>query len=213
MNGKFIAIEGLEGAGKTNAIKQVGKILQEQGVHKIVFTREPGGTPLAEALRTLVKYGIDDEVITHEAELLMLYAARVQVLENVIKPAVTQGAWVVTDRYDLSSQAYQGGGRGIDSGLLNTLRDTILGNFYPDLTLYMDVAPSIGLKRVRSRTSGELDRIEVEPLAFFERIRSRYQILAEKDDRIITLDASQELSEVTSALRVQLIKWLKNKGY
>ncbi|KYP97302.1 thymidylate kinase, partial [Sodalis-like endosymbiont of Proechinophthirus fluctus] len=163
MNSKFIVIEGLEGAGKTSAIAEVVDVLRQQGIFDVVFTREPGGTPLAEALRTLIKDGAGDEPVIDRAELLMLYAARVQLMEGVIKPALTCGAWVVGDRHDLSSQAYQGGGRGIDTRLLKTLRDTVLGEFRPDLTLYLDIPPALGLARARAR--GELDRIEVESLA------------------------------------------------
>ncbi|OIV45753.1 dTMP kinase, partial [Sodalis sp. TME1] len=169
MNSKFIVIEGLEGAGKTSAIAEVVDVLRQQGIRDVVFTREPGGTPLAEALRTLIKDGVGDEPVTDRAELLMLYAARVQLVEGVIKPALARGAWVVGDRHDLSSQAYQGGGRGMDTRLLQTLRDAILGEFRPDLTLYLDIPPALGLARARAR--GELDRSEVESLAFFERTR------------------------------------------
>jgi thymidylate kinase (EC 2.7.4.9) len=139
MKSKFIVIEGLEGAGKTTAREAVVAVLHEQGIEDVVFTREPGGTPLAEQLRVLVKQGIDGEQVSDKAELLMLYAARVQLVENVIKPALARGAWVVGDRHDLSSQAYQGGGRGLDTQLMTTLRDAVLGDFRPDLTLYLDV--------------------------------------------------------------------------
>ena len=169
MKSKFIVIEGLEGAGKTTAREAVVAVLHEQGIEDVVFTREPGGTPLAEQLRVLVKQGIDGEQVSDKAELLMLYAARVQLVENVIKPALARGAWVVGDRHDLSSQAYQGGGRGLDTQLMTTLRDAVLGDFRPDLTLYLDVTPEIGLQRARAR--GELDRIEQESRYFFTRTR------------------------------------------
>lgn len=164
MNSKFIVIEGLEGAGKTSAIAEVVDVLRQQGIRDVAFTREPGGTPLAEALRTLIKDGVGDEPVTDCAELLMLYAARVQLVEGIIKPALARGAWVVGDRHDLSSQAYQGGGRGMDTRLLQTLRDAVLGEFRPDLTLYLDIPPALGLARARAR--GELDRIEVERWRF-----------------------------------------------
>ncbi|AHF74035.1 thymidylate kinase [Candidatus Sodalis pierantonius str. SOPE] len=206
MNSKFIVIEGLEGAGKTSAIAEVVDVLRQQGIRDVVFTREPGGTPLAEALRTLIKDGVGDEPVTDRAELLMLYAARVQLVEGVIKPALARGAWVVGDRHDLSSQAYQGGGRGMDTRLLQTLRDAVLGEFRPDLTLYLDIPPALGLARARAR--GELDRIEVESLAFFERTRARYQALA-ADARIVTIDASQPLAAVSAAIHARLTQWLR----
>jgi dTMP kinase len=136
----------------------------------------------------------------------MLYAARVQLVENVIKPALARGSWVVGDRHDLSSQAYQGGGRGIDSQLMTSLRDTVLGAFRPDLTLYLDLPPVIGLERARAR--GELDRIEQESLAFFERTRVRYLELAAADASIKTIDASAPLEQVSAAIRQALQHWL-----
>lgn len=209
MNGKFIVIEGLEGAGKTTARDLVVATLQQQGIRDIVFTREPGGTPLAEKLRDLIKQGIEGEKVTDQAELLMLYAARVQLVENVIKPALARGAWVVGDRHDLSSQAYQGGGRGMDIQLMSQLKRSVLGEFAPDMTLYLDVTPEIGLQRARAR--GELDRIEQESLNFFSRTRDRYLALAEADSRIKTIDATQSLEEVSGAIRHTLTQWLQEQ--
>lgn len=209
MNSKFIVIEGLEGAGKTTARDAVVSELQRHGINDIIFTREPGGTPLAEKLRELIKQGINDEPITDQAELLMLYAARVQLVENVIKPALARGAWVVGDRHDLSSQAYQGGGRGMDSELMRSLKQAVLGDFSPDLTLYLDVTPEIGLQRARAR--GALDRIEQESLNFFIRTRERYLALAAADSRIKTVDATQSLEQVTASLRQSLDQWLQEQ--
>ncbi|MEQ9947965.1 dTMP kinase [Pectobacterium aroidearum] len=210
MNSKFIVIEGLEGAGKTTARNIVVETLRSHGVKEVVFTREPGGTPLAEKLRELIKQGMTDEKVTDKAEVLMLYAARVQLVDNVIKPALANGQWVIGDRHDLSSQAYQGGGRGIDQQLLRSLRDTVLGDFRPDLTLYLDLPPAIGLQRARQR--GELDRIEQESLAFFERTRSRYQELAAEDDSILTIDASQSIDTVSADIQAALQQWLQQQG-
>lgn len=209
MKSSFIVIEGLEGAGKTTARDVVVNTLREQGITDIQFTREPGGTPLAEKLRDLIKQGVEGEQLTDKAEVLMLYAARVQLVENVIKPALARGCWVVGDRHDLSSQAYQGGGRGIDNQLLASLRDTVLGDFRPDLTLYLDLDPVIGLQRARAR--GELDRIEQESLAFFERTRERYLSLASEDPRIKTIDASQTLEQVSASIRQTLIDWVQQQ--
>ena len=207
MKSNFIVIEGLEGAGKTTAHVVVVNALRQHGVEEIVFTREPGGTPLAEKLRDLFKCGVDGEKPTVKAEVLMLYAARVQLVETVILPALARGAWVVGDRHDLSSQAYQGGGRGIDARLMGSLRDTVLGDFRPDLTLYLDLPPSIGLQRARAR--GELDRIEQEALPFFERTRARYLELAAEDSRIKTIDASQSIEQVTAAIELTLKNWFE----
>lgn len=206
MTGKFIVIEGLEGAGKTTARKVIVDTLRENGITDLVYTREPGGTPLAEKLRTLIKDGIDGETVTDKAEVLMLYAARIQLVDNVIKPALARGQWVIGDRHDLSSQAYQGGGRGIDRKLMESLRDTVLGDFYPDFTLYLDLPPETGLARARSR--GELDRIEQESLDFFRRTRAHYLELAESDPRIVTVDASQSMDNVHQSIRTAVLNWL-----
>lgn len=206
MTGKFIVIEGLEGAGKTTARQVIVDTLRENGITDLVYTREPGGTPLAEKLRTLIKDGIDGETVTDKAEVLMLYAARIQLVDNVIKPALVRGQWVIGDRHDLSSQAYQGGGRGIDRKLMESLRDTVLGDFYPDFTLYLDLPPETGLARARSR--GELDRIEQESLDFFRRTRARYLELAESDPRIVTVDASQSMDSVHQSIRTAVLNWL-----
>lgn len=206
MTGKFIVIEGLEGAGKTTARQVIVDTLRENGITDLVYTREPGGTPLAEKLRTLIKDGIDGEMVTDKAEVLMLYAARIQLVDNVIKPALARGQWVIGDRHDLSSQAYQGGGRGIDRKLMESLRDTVLGDFYPDFTLYLDLPPETGLARARSR--GELDRIEQESLDFFRRTRARYLELAEADPRIVTVDASQSMDNVHQSIRTAVLNWL-----
>lgn len=209
-NSKFIVIEGLEGAGKTSAIQTVVDTLKQQGITDLAFTREPGGTPLAEKLRELIKQGIEGEKVTDKAELLMLYAARVQLVENVIKPALAQGKWVIGDRHDLSSQAYQGGGRGIDKALMKSLRDTVLADFKPDLTLYLDLDPAVGLARARAR--GELDRIEKESMDFFYRTRERYQALAKEDTSIITIDASQDIDKVQADIRDVLNQWLTQEN-
>lgn len=212
MRSKYIVIEGLEGAGKTTARNTVVEALGESGVTDIVFTREPGGTLLAEKLRSLILdiKSVGDEVITDKAELLMFYAARVQLVETVIKPALARGAWVIGDRHDLSTQAYQGGGRGIDRHLLTTLRDAVLGDFAPDLTLYLDVDPRIGLERARAR--GELDRIEQESVDFFNRTRARYLELAAADSCIKTINASQPLEQVTAAVRETVTRWVKGQA-
>ncbi|MBS5773156.1 MAG: dTMP kinase [Enterobacter cloacae] len=212
MGSKYIVIEGLEGAGKTTARDVIVDTLKTLGVGDMVFTREPGGTLLAEKLRSLVLdiRSVGDEVITDKAEVLMFYAARVQLVETVIKPALASGNWVIGDRHDLSTQAYQGGGRGIDQTLLTTLRDAVLGDFRPDLTLYLDVTPEVGLKRARAR--GELDRIEQESLDFFNRTRARYLELVEQDPSIRTIDATQSLEEVVADIRRTVTAWVEEQG-
>lgn len=211
MRSNYIVIEGLEGAGKTTARNVVVDTLKELGIEQMVFTREPGGTQLAEKLRSLVLdiKSVGDEVIDVKAEVLMFYAARVQLVETVIKPALAEGQWVIGDRHDLSTQAYQGGGRGINQQMLATLRNAVLGDFRPNLTLYLDVTPEVGLKRARAR--GELDRIEQESLDFFNRTRARYLELAAQDDSIRTIDATQSLEGVTRSIRETITAWLQEQ--
>ncbi|MTH46535.1 dTMP kinase [Intestinirhabdus alba] len=212
MHSNYIVIEGLEGAGKTTAREVVVDTLKALGVRDLIFTREPGGTQLAEKLRSLVLdiKSAGDEVIVDKAEVLMFYAARVQLVETVIKPALASGAWVIGDRHDLSTQAYQGGGRGVDRQMLATLRDAVLGDFRPDLTLYLDVTPEVGLKRARAR--GELDRIEQESFTFFNRTRARYLELAAQSDDILTIDATRPLEEVKTAIRAAVTTWVKEQN-
>ena len=211
MRSNYIVIEGLEGAGKTTARNVVVDTLKELGIEQMVFTREPGGTQLAEKLRSLVLdiKSVGDEAIDVKAEVLMFYAARVQLVETVIKPALAEGQWVIGDRHDLSTQAYQGGGRGIDQQMLATLRNAVLGDFRPNLTLYLDVTPEVGLKRARAR--GELDRIEQESLDFFNRTRARYLELAAQDDSIRTINATQSLEDVTRSIRETITAWLQEQ--
>ncbi|MFM5578510.1 dTMP kinase [Aeromonas veronii] len=206
---KFIVIEGLEGAGKSSAVRYVTDYLQRHGINRIECTREPGGTPLAERMRAIVKE-VHDERLTIEAELLLMYASRVQLVETRIKPALADGVWVVGDRHDLSSQAYQGGGRGIDAALIGAIKQAVLGNFKPDLTLYLDIDPALGLQRARHR--GELDRIELEQLSFFERTRTRYLELAAKDDSIVVIDAAQTPEQVKAAIERALDHYLSNES-
>lgn len=206
---KFIVIEGLEGAGKSSAVRYVTDYLQAHGVARIECTREPGGTPLAERMRAIVKE-VHDERLTVEAELLLMYASRVQLVETRIKPALADGIWVVGDRHDLSSQAYQGGGRGIDANLIGAIKRAVLGDFKPDLTLYLDIDPAIGLQRARHR--GELDRIELEQIGFFERTRQRYLELAAADDSIQVIDAGLPPEQVKAAIEAALEHYLASEG-
>lgn len=206
---KFIVIEGLEGAGKSSAVRYVTDYLQAHGVARIECTREPGGTPLAERMRAIVKE-VHDERLTVEAELLLMYASRVQLVETRIKPALADGIWVVGDRHDLSSQAYQGGGRGIDANLIGAIKRAVLGDFKPDLTLYLDIEPAIGLQRARHR--GELDRIELEQIGFFERTRQRYLELAAADDSIQVIDAGLPPEQVKAAIEAALEHYLASEG-
>ncbi|AKC60560.1 thymidylate kinase [Blochmannia endosymbiont of Camponotus (Colobopsis) obliquus] len=212
MRSKFIVVEGLEGSGKSSAVKKIADILrQKYGLVDLIITRDPGGTLLSESLRNLIKKGVNDELITDHAELLMFYAARVQLIEQVIKPSLSKNIWVISDRYDLSSHAYQGGGRAIDVMLLKALRNLVIKNFQPDLTFYLDVSPIVGLSRIFIRDTS-LDRIERESLDFFNRVRSCYRLMASKNHRIITIDAHQTLQDVHKEIFIYLKKWLMVQG-
>jgi dTMP kinase len=199
----FIVVEGLEGAGKSSVIELIRAFLVAKG-HEVECTREPGGTPMAEAIRECVKQTWD-EVVTQETELLLMYAARSQLVENKIKPAMSANKWVIGDRHDMSSIAYQGGGRGIDLSVLSSLRKMTLGDFEPDLVLYLDVEPSVGLARARGR--GDLDRIELSGLTFFENARKTYKKLVSASNKAIEINAMQTMDDVHSDVTIALQNW------
>ncbi|MDN3652727.1 dTMP kinase [Thalassotalea ponticola] len=206
--GKFIVVEGIEGAGKSSAIAVVEEALRAKQIDYIK-TREPGGTDLAEKLRDLVKQP-SDEKLTKECELFLMYASRSQLLANKILPALDQGIWVIGDRHDLSSRAYQGGGRQFDDQLIDTIAKITMGDFKPDLTLYLDIDPEIGLQRAAAR--GALDRIEQEKIDFFHRVRDKYVELAKRDEHIVHIDASQTMTQVHADIRQALATHLPTLG-
>ncbi|MCE9678344.1 dTMP kinase [Shewanella sp. AS1] len=190
---KFIVIEGLEGAGKSSAIALVRDFIEKHLGEAPICTREPGGTPLAEKIRDLVKIAEPGDPLCDEAECLLIYAARAQLVANVIKPALSRGQWVLGDRHDLSSLAYQGGGRQL-MPLVASVSEATLKGFKPDLTLYLDIDPVLGLQRAANR--GALDRIEQQGIDFFERARATYLALAAEDESIAVIDASQNMADV-----------------
>jgi dTMP kinase len=196
--GQFIVVEGIEGAGKSSAISVIKQVLSEHNI-EFINTREPGGTPLAESLREIVKSADHDEILTQETELLLMYASRSQLLANRILPALDKGVWVIGDRHDLSSRAYQGGGRGFDDELMDTIAKVTMKDFKPQLTLYLDISPELGLSRAQAR--GELDRIELEKIEFFHRVRNKYLEIALADDNIKIVDASEPMLNVHENIR------------
>ena len=207
MKAAFIALEGLEGAGKSTVISGITEYLESIG-KQVITTREPGGTPMAEAIRDCVKQNWD-ETVTQETELLLMYAARSQLVENIIKPALKNNTFVIGDRHDLSTVAYQGGGRGIPLAQLDNLRLMTLGEFTPDFTLYLDIDPKVGLSRARGR--GELDRIEQAGLEFFDRARAMYkqQVSNMSQARIIDAHQSPELVKQDAVAAIQ--SWLNSQ--
>jgi dTMP kinase len=197
MKGKFITVEGIEGVGKTTNIDFIHQQLQAAG-RDVVLTREPGGTPLAEAIRGLLLdpayTGMDST-----CELQLMFAARAEHLAKVIWPALEQGQWVLCDRFTDATYAYQGGGRGIDGGVIARLEELVQGDFRPDLTLLLDVPVEIGLARASKR--GALDRFEQEKVAFFERVRNAYLEMAQRSpDRYRVIDASLPLIDVQNQI-------------
>jgi dTMP kinase len=167
--------------------------LQAKGI-EVIVTREPGGTPLAEEIRSLLLAKRDEEV-DETTELLLVFAARAQHIAQVIKPALARGAWVLSDRFTDATFAYQGGGRGLSREVITQLELLVQGDLRPDLTLILDIDVELGLNRARQR--GELDRFESETLSFFERVRSAYKarVLA-APNRYAVVDAGQELAKV-----------------
>lgn len=202
--GKFVVVEGLEGAGKSTAIDVIKSELEQAGIDYIC-TREPGGTEMAEQIRSLVKQH-REEIVAAETELLLMYAARVQLVENVIKPALEQGKWVIGDRHNLSTQAYQGGGRGIDMHKIDAIKHTVLGDFAPDATLFLDVSAEIGLARARGR--GELDRIEKEESSFFDRIRLSFISLLASQPNHELVNANQDMNAVHNDIKQVVRRWV-----
>ena len=203
--GKFIVIEGMEGSCKSSAIAVIENILKKQCID-YVNTREPGGTPLAESLRDMVKSVDHQEKLTIETELLLMYASRSQLLANKILPALAEGKWVIGDRHDLSSRAYQGGGRGFDENIMDTISNITLKGFRPDITLYLDIDPHIGLSRAKAR--GDLDRIELEQMEFFIRVHNKYRELAAQDTSLVTVDAAQTMLAVHQDIEQAVIKFI-----
>lgn len=195
--GKFITLEGGEGVGKTTNLAFVNNYLRDYGID-VVVTREPGGTPLAEKIRQLL-LDPSSETISESAELLLVFAARAQHIKHVIEPALSQGKWVLCDRFTDATYAYQGGGRGMNISTIEWLENHIQGALRPDLTLLLDAPVEIGIKRARER--GKLDRFEAEKIDFFERVRQSYLRQAELyPDRVKLITADQPLSNVQNRL-------------
>lgn len=193
MTGLFITLEGPEGAGKSTNREYLAERLREQGVD-VLLTREPGGTPLAERIRELL-LAPSDEPIAADTELLLVFAARAQHLQQVIRPALARGSVVLCDRFTDATYAYQGGGRGLSTARIAQLEQFVQGELRPDLTLIFDLPVEVGLARAAAR--GRLDRFEQEQRSFFESVRHAYLARAEQSpQRYRVLDAGQSLAQV-----------------
>lgn len=196
--GKLIVIEGLEGSGKSTAVNTVVSCLQEANL-SVQTVREPGGTTIGESLRTILKNPDYKSTLDPKTELLLMYAARIQLLKEVIFPALAQGCWVVADRFELSTFAYQGGGRGLDRHFIEALSTFSLEGFQPDLTLYLDIEPEKGMERARLRS--DFDRIEQESMEFFHRIHQAYQQQIQSRPNVNIINASLELELVQKEIQ------------
>ena len=193
--GRFITLEGIEGAGKSTVAKYVADWLTGQGI-AVRLTREPGGTPLAERVRGIVLERGTEEV-SAVTETLLMFAARALHVENVIDPALRAGEWVVCDRFTDATRAYQGSARGVDAALIDTLAHAVHPHLAPDCTLLLDLPVAAGLARARARGGGRTDRFEAETVSFFERVRTGYLTLARREPaRIHVIDAAGPLREV-----------------
>lgn len=194
--GKFITIEGAEGVGKSTNINHIQAWLSARQIPFIV-TREPGGTLLGEELREILLHGGN---VADKAELLLMFAARAQHIEEKIKPALLAGTWVICDRFTDSTFAYQGGGRQLNANWIKTLEILVQENLQPDITFLLDAPVAIGMARAKSR-NGRSDRIEAESLAFFERVRQGFlQRAAQNAGRFRVIDAAQPLADVQIAI-------------
>lgn len=201
MRGKFITLEGVEGVGKSTNLATIEKVLQSHEIDYIK-SREPGGSAVAESIRTLL-LDPDTEPMSELAELLLVFAARAEHLEKVVKPSLEKGLWVLCDRFTDATFAYQGGGRGLSKPVIEQLQALVQGSLRPDLTIILDLDPAIGLERARER--GALDRFEKEEQRFFNRVRETYLAIAEAEpQRCLVIDAAQPLEQVGHSLMVAL---------
>ncbi len=193
--GKLITLEGSEGAGKTSALKIIKSVLDNWQV-PYICTREPGGEPIAEKIREIL---LHSEHLHAKTELLLMFAARNEHIENIIKPALEKGFWVLSDRYVDASYAYQGGGRGLGFETVKWLDDFIVKDTQADLTLLLDVEASVGLQRIKNR--GIADRIEQEGLDFFNKITESYRKKAAiSHNTYAIIDANQSIKQVEEAI-------------
>lgn len=191
---KFITFEGVDGAGKSTHLAWFSDALRQRGLDVIV-TREPGGTPLGEQLREMLL----NQAMSIGTEALLMFAARLEHVEQVIKPALRAGKWVISDRFSDASFAYQGGGRGMDWEKLQQLEQWVHPDLQPDLTLFFDVPVEVARQRLSSNVS--LDRFEQEQGEFFERVRAGYhRRVAENPQRYVVIDAAQSMAAVQQQL-------------
>lgn len=204
---KFIVLEGLDCSGKTTICKMLKLLLHNMGIKKILTVREPGGTKIAEKIRKIIKYPNSNEIIHRKTNLLLIYAARIQLIENIIRPCLKKNIWIISDRYDLSSYAYQGGGFKIKKNIIQKLQKMTLKPLIPDLTIYLDVLPKNSIQR--SIIRNKKDRIEQNSLNFFNRTRNMYLKLIAKNYHSIKIDANLKSNIVQNDVINKFKKWFQ----
>ena len=205
--GKFITIEGQDGAGKSTNVTVIEAFLKHQGID-FIKSREPGGTPFGETLREVLLNSSDDS-IGDTAELLLVFAARAQHIQKVIEPALADGQWVLCDRFTDATYAYQGFGRGLDVSLVEQLEASVQGELRPDLTILLDLPVAVGESRAGQRSAP--DRFEQQQKSFKQRVRDGYLQLAEKQSgRIKVIDASQDIASVAKSIKTALIQFVED---
>jgi len=203
---RFITFEGVEGAGKSTQVETIAACLTQKKI-PFLITREPGGTALSESIRDLL-ITPSDQAMAINTELLLVFAARAQHLEEVILPALHQGTWVICDRFTDATYAYQGGGRQLPMATIATLERLVQQGLQPDLTLLFDIPVQQGLARAAKRAA--LDRFEQQEIDFFERVRSVYLARQQQDpDRFCLIDGSQDLAAVTDNVNQQFVSILE----
>lgn len=207
--GRFITLEGIEGAGKSTQLGVVGCCLQDAGID-FVATREPGGSAIGEQIRGLL-LDPDSNGMDSGTELLLIFAARCEHLARVVRPALEQGVWVVCDRFTDATYAYQGGGRGVDLARIAVLEDYVQGSLRPNLTLLLDLPVAAGLGRSGKRSSP--DRFEREDADFFVRVRAKYlEIARSEPHRVAVIDAEPPLERVSDQIRASIAAFLAREG-
>ncbi|SIT10690.1 dTMP kinase [Neptunomonas antarctica] len=203
--GCFISIEGTEGVGKSTNVAFIRQFVADKGI-SLRLTREPGGTPLAEEIRELLLKP-REEIVSDDAEILLVFAARAQHVDRVIKPALANGEWILSDRFTDATFAYQGAGRGISWDRIQQLEQYVLADLRPDLTILLDLPVEVGMARVMQR--GAPDRFEQEKLAFFDKVRQGYhRRLRAEPDRFALIDATQSLDHVQQQIAQALTEKL-----
>jgi dTMP kinase len=210
----FITFEGVEGSGKSTQIKTLRQQLESRG-HRVLATREPGGCPIADAIRAILLDPVNRALVPR-AELLLYAAARAQHVEQVIRPALAAGVVVLCDRFVDATTAYQGGGRQLDTGLVEELNGIATGGLLPDLTLLFDLPVELGLARARHRNQHEslLDegRFELEELDFHQRVRTAYLVQAEQESRFRLVDATGTPEQVAARVTAAIDAFLALRG-